>query len=177
MKRHVWRILIGFLFLVIVTNPALADSEEKDSVPIMDETLVTATRTETPVRELGVSTTVITEEEIKERQAVDALDVLRTVPGFNIVRSGGRGSITSLYPRGGEDNFIKVLIDGVSVNLGGGAFDFGSLQTENFERIEVVRGPQSALYGSDAIGWVIILLPNEVKVNRRCEPPLQMVPT
>ena len=90
MGRHVWNILIGFLFCVIVSNPALADSEEKDSVPIMDETLVTATRTETPVRELGVSTTVITEEEIKERQAVDALDVLRTVPGFNILRSGGQ---------------------------------------------------------------------------------------
>jgi len=155
MKRHACSILIGFLFLVIVSNPALADSEEEDSVPIMDETLVTATRTETPVRELGVSTTVVTEKEIKERQAVDALDVLRSVPGFNMVRSGGRGSITSLYPRGGEGNFTKVLIDGVSVNLGGGAFDFGSLQTENFERIEVVRGPQSALYGSDAIGGVI----------------------
>ena len=169
MGRHVWNILIGFLFCVIVSNPALADSEEKDSVPIMDETLVTATRTETPVRELGVSTTVITEEEIKERQAVDALDVLRTVPGFNILRSGGRGSLTALYPRGGEDNFTKVLIDGVSVNLGGGGFNFGSMLTENFDRVEIVRGPQSALYGSDAIGGVInfITTPGEGKPSLR----------
>ena len=121
MRRHVWHILIGFLLWVIVSDPVLADSEKEDSVPVMDETLVTATRTETPVRELGVSTTVVTEDEIKERQAVDALDVLRSVPGFNILRSGGRGSLTALYPRGGEDNFTKVLIDGVSVNLGAAA--------------------------------------------------------
>jgi vitamin B12 transporter len=169
MKKHVWRILIGFLFWVMAANPASADSEKEDSVPIMDETLVTATRTETPVRELGVSTTVVTEEEIKERQAVDVLDVLRTVPGYSIVRNGGRGGTTSLYSRGGEDNFTKVLIDGVSVNLGGGAYNFGSLLTENFERIEIVRGPQSALYGSDAIGGVInfITKPGEGKPSLR----------
>jgi len=169
MKRHVWIILIGFLLGVIVSNPALAESEEKDSVPIMDETLVTATRTETPASELGVSTTVVTEKEIKERQAVDVLDVLRSVSGFNLVRTGGRGNTTSLFIRGGEDNFTKVLIDGVSANLGGGAFDFGSLLTENFERIEIVRGPQSALYGSDAISGVInfITRPGEGKPSLR----------
>ena len=165
MKQHIWRILIGFLLWVIVPNLALADSEKEDSVPIMDETLVTATRTETPVRELGVSATVVTEKEIEERQAVDVIDVLKDVSGFNLVRTGGRGTTTSLYIRGGEDNFTKVLIDGVSVNQGGGAFDFGSLLTENFERIEIVRGPQSALYGSDAISGVInfITKPGEGK--------------
>jgi vitamin B12 transporter len=169
MKRYVWSILIGFLFGLIVSNPALADSKKEDSVPIMDETLVTATRTETPVKELGVSTTVVSEEEIKERQAVDALDVLRSVPGFTMVRTGGRGSRTRLYLRGGEENFTKVLIDGVSVNLGGGDFDFSSVLTENFERVEIVRGPQSALYGSDAIGGVInfITKPGEGKPSLR----------
>ena len=169
MKAHIWRILIGILFWLIAANPVLADSEEKDSVPIMDETLVTATRTETPVRELGVSTTVITEEEIDERQAIDAQDILRAVPGFNISRTGGRGGTTSLYTRGGESDYNKVLIDGVSVNLGGGDFDFGSLQTANFERVEIVRGPQSALYGSDAIGGVInfITKPGEGKPSLR----------
>jgi vitamin B12 transporter len=169
MKPKAIYLLMGIIILLIGTSPVLADSEKEESVPIMDETLVTATRTETPVRELGVSTTVVTEEEIKERQAVDALDVLRTVPGFNILHSGGRGGVTALYPRGGEDNFTKVLIDGVSVNLGGGGFDFGSLLTENFERVEIVRGPQSALYGSDAIGGVInfITKPGEGKPSLR----------
>ena len=165
MKRYARCVLFGFLFGVIASNSVIADSEYENSVPLMDETLVTATRTERPVRELGVSTTVITEKEIEERQAVDAQDVLRTVPGFNISRTGGRGGTTSLFPRGGENNFTKVLIDGVSVNLGGGDFNFGSLQTTNFERVEIVRGPQSALYGSDAIGGVInfITKPGEGK--------------
>jgi vitamin B12 transporter len=165
MKPYARIVLFVFLFAVVVSHAAIAESEKEDSVPVMDETVVTATRTETPVRELGVSTTVITEAEIKERQAVDAQDVLRTVPGFNISRTGGRGGTTSLFPRGGENNFTKVLIDGVSVNLGGGDFNFGSLQTSNFERVEIVRGPQSALYGSDAIGGVInfITKPGEGK--------------
>jgi vitamin B12 transporter len=169
MKQYVWSILIGLLLWVIAANPALADSEKEDSIPIMDETLVTATRTETPVRELGVSTTLVTEKEIEERQAVDVIDVLKDVSAFNLVRTGGRGTTTSLYIRGGEDNFTKVLIDGVSVNLGGGAYDFGSLLTENFERIEIVRGPQSALYGSDAISGVInfITKPGEGKPSLR----------
>jgi vitamin B12 transporter len=169
MKRYARDVLFGLLFGVIVSNPAIADSEKEESVPIMDETVVTATRTATPVRELGVSTTVITEEEIEERRAVDMLDVLRTVSGINIVQNGGRGGTTSLYLRGGEDNFTKVLIDGVSVNLAGGGFNFGNLLTENFERIEIVRGPQSALYGSDAISGVInfITAPGEGKPSLR----------
>ena len=148
----------GIFLTVLFAGAVCVGAEEGEAVPVMDETLVTATRTEEAQSTLGVATEVITEEEIAERQAKDVREVLRSVPGLNIVTSGGRGSTTSLFTRGGEDNYTKVLIDGVSVNLGGGAYDFGRLLTENIERIEIVRGPQSALYGSDAITGVINII-------------------
>jgi vitamin B12 transporter len=124
----------------------------------MEEVVVTATRTEVPLEELGVSATVITEEEIKRRQATDVLDLLREVAGIHVMRTGARGGMTSLFFRGGENNYTLVLIDGVQVNEAGGFYDFSTLTTDNIERIEIIRGPQSALYGSDAIGGVIHIM-------------------
>lgn len=150
---------IAVIFLALLGSASVClGAEEGDPVPVMDETVVTATRTAEAQSTLGVATGVVTEKQIEERQARDVREVLRTLPGLNIVSSGGPGSTTSLFTRGGEDNYTKVLIDGVGVNLGGGAYDFGRLQTENIERIEIVRGPQSALYGSDAISGVINII-------------------
>lgn len=120
-----------------------------------EDVVVTATRTMVPVENLGVSSTVITEEEIKARRASDVAELLRDVAGFHVVRFGSRGSQSVIFPRGGEPNYTLVLIDGVQVNLGGGDFYWENLSTDNIARIEIVRGPQSALYGSDAIGGVI----------------------
>ncbi len=153
MKTLVVQAMMALFLSGVAAVPA--GSQETDEIPAVDETVVTATRTATPQSALGVSVTVVDEKQIEDRQAAEVLDVLRSVPGLTIVSNGGRGSTTSLFTRGGEDNYTKVLIDGVSANLGGGAFDFGSLLTENVERIEIVRGPQSALYGSDAISGVI----------------------
>jgi len=75
-----------------------------------------------------------------------------------VVRSGSFGATTTVHLRGGESDYVQVLIDGVPVNEPGGAFDFGSLTTDNIERIEIVRGPASALYGSDAVSGVIQIL-------------------
>ncbi|QCQ21682.1 TonB-dependent receptor plug domain-containing protein [Desulfoglaeba alkanexedens] len=122
---------------------------------VLDEVVVTATRTETPAREVGVSHEVITKEEIQARQAADVAEVLQEVAGFTLMRTGSLGSQTVLFPRGGESNHTLVLIDGVQVNLGGGDFYWETLSTDNIERVEVVRGPQSALYGSDALGGVV----------------------
>src|SRR6185369_3718447 len=83
---------------------------------------------------------------------------LRSIPGLAVVQTGGRGGITSIFARGGESDYNKVLIDGVPVNSAGGLFDFSSLTPENLDRIEVVRGPQSALFGSDAMTSVIQLV-------------------
>lgn len=120
-----------------------------------DDVVVTATRTAVPTETLGVSTTVITEEEIKARHASDVAELLRDVAGFQTLRFGAPGSQTVVFPRGGEPNYTLVLIDGVQVDLGGGDFYWENLSTDNIQRIEVVRGPQSALYGSDAIGGVV----------------------
>jgi len=119
------------------------------------EVVVTATKTAEPTTHTTVATDVITWEEIQERQQTDVLQILRDVPGMTIVQTSGRGSATSLYTRGGESDYNLVLIDGVKVNNAGGFYDFADLTNTGIERIEIVRGPQSALYGSDAMSSVI----------------------
>ncbi len=155
--RH--RKLLIFAASALALGPARAPlAQEAPSTYSLGEVVVTATRTEVPISEIGVSATVITAEDLERRQTKDVADVLADVTGFTVVRQGSRGSTASLFPRGGEENYTLVMIDGVQVNLGGGAFNFGTLTTDNIERIEVIRGPQSALYGSDAIGGVIHII-------------------
>lgn len=119
------------------------------------EVIVTATKTAEPVTQTSVSADVITWQQIADRQQTDVLQLLRNIPGLNIVQTGARGGSTSLFTRGGESDYNLVLIDGVKVNNAGGFYDFFDLTTVDVERIEIVRGPQSALYGSDAISSVI----------------------
>lgn len=154
-----WKWVCGLVFAVTVLwgfSTPLALAQEEPA--ILGEVVSTATRTEVPLEELGVSATVITGEEMDRRKATDVLQVLRDVAGINVVQTGDRGGNTSLFTRGGENNFTMVLIDGVQVNEAGGAFDFSTLTSDNVERIEVIRGPQSALYGSDAIGGAINII-------------------
>ncbi|MGH9888602.1 MAG: TonB-dependent receptor plug domain-containing protein, partial [bacterium] len=84
-------------------------------------------------------------------------DLLRSTPGAMLIRAGGIGTVTSLFVRGGESNHNKVLLDGMPLNEPGGTFNFSNLTTENLERIEIVRGAQSALFGSDAMASVVQL--------------------
>ena len=83
------------------------------------------------------------------------LQILRNVPGLTVIQSGSRGGTTTISTRGGNVNMNQVLIDGMKVNAGGGAFDFANLTTVGIGRAEVVRGPQSALYGADAMTSVL----------------------
>ncbi len=99
--------------------------------------------------------TVVTAADLAAHQVETVADALRLVPGLSVTRSGGRGAITSIFPRGGESDFTLVLVDGMRVNSFGGGFDFGHLPVGDIERIEVLTSPQSALYGADAIGGVI----------------------
>lgn len=105
---------------------------------------------------MGSAITKIDAEELQKKKQPSVLEVLRTVPGVAVVQSGGRGRQTSVFIRGGKSDHTLVLIDGVRVNsVNTGQYDFADLKTENIERIEILRGPQSVLYGSEAIGGVI----------------------
>lgn len=127
-------------------------------VYVLPSIIVTANRRATPFREVASSVTVITAEEIEAAQQPQLLDLLRGLPGVDVTRQGGVGSITKVQLRGAKSNHTLVLIDGIEVSDASstdGAYDFASLNTDNIERIEILRGPQGILYGSDAIGGVI----------------------
>jgi vitamin B12 transporter len=124
---------------------------------VREHVLVSVTRTDTPAVQAGTTATVVTAEDLENRHALSASDVLRSVPALTVVRTGGIGNVTSVFVRGGESNYTKVLLDGIPLNDPGGFFDFGSLTTAHLDRVEIVRGPQSALFGSDAMAGVVQL--------------------
>lgn len=149
------------LFSLLLSSPALGQQEE--TAEELDPVVVTATKIPTRLSQLGASVEIITEEEIEKQGAKDVAEVLRNVAGFNIVQQGSRGGLTSLFTRGGESNFNLVLIDGIQVNDFGGLYDFGRLTTDNVERIEIVKGSHSAVYGSDALTSVINIITKKGK--------------
>ena len=123
--------------------------------PVAESIVVSAAQIETPLENVIGSVTVITSAQLRDRQVESFGDALRTVPGLTVSRSGGRGALTSMFPRGGESDFTLVLVDGVRMNAFGGGLDLTLMDVGNIERIEFVPGPQSALYGADAIGGVV----------------------
>ncbi|MBF9234886.1 TonB-dependent receptor plug domain-containing protein [Microvirga alba] len=130
------------------------------SLPIPD-IVITATRTPLAITQAGSAISVITAEEIAKESPKSTADVLRRVPGLSVVEAGGPGGTTLVRIRGGQSGQTLVLIDGIRVNDPASAsdeFDFANLVATDIERIEVLRGPQSALYGSDAMGGVINII-------------------
>lgn len=127
--------------------------------------VVTASRVPLPSDEVGSAVTVVTEEEIARKQVRLLSDVLREVPGVALSRSGPVGAITQVRIRGAEANQTLVFIDGIEVNDPSGAneFDLSTVLADDIERVEILRGPQSALYGSDAIGGVINIITKKGK--------------
>ena len=130
---------------------------ELQLAPVEEHVVVTANRTETLTILSGSTTSVITKEEIEARQDVVVSDLLQTIPAVTINRSGGYGSVSSIFTRGGDSDYTKVLLDGIPLNEPGGLLDLSSLQAVNLDHIEIVRGPQSALFGSDAMTGVVQL--------------------
>jgi vitamin B12 transporter len=122
--------------------------------------VVTATRYPVDEATVGSSITVITEEDLRQQQSRFVSDILREVPGVAVNRSGTFGALTQVRIRGAEANHTLVIIDGVTVNdpAGGNEFDFSRLLASDIQRIEILRGPQSILYGSNSIGGVINII-------------------
>lgn len=151
------RTYLSTLFLSLTAPSALVIAAE-DAVPELETTIVSANRYESSARESGSSITVITADEIKKRQLFTVADIMRLVPGLDVLNSGGMGRMTNVYTRGAGSGQTLVMIDQVEMNDPSspvGAFDFANLMVDNIERIEILRGGESALYGSEAIGGVI----------------------
>lgn len=154
-------------YLTGLAVPALFAAAEvaAQETPLLPETVVSASRIETPLSTVGSAITVIDRQQLDQRQTRVISDVLREVPGLAVNRSGGIGGFTQLRIRGAEANQTLVLIDGIEVNDPGlgTEFDFAHLLAEDVERIEVLRGAQSALWGSDAVGGVVNIITRKGK--------------
>ena len=145
-----------FLALLVLVAPAA--SQQTAPIYDLDGLIVTGVPEPRSESSIGGTVTVLEGRELSERGITRVVDALRTVPGVAVVESGSFGGVASLFLRGAESDYVQVLIDGVQVNQPGGAFDFSGLTTHNVERIEVLRGPASALYGSDAVGGVVHII-------------------
>jgi vitamin B12 transporter len=149
------RLLISCLLAAALTLPTATSAQEVQDTTRLKELVVTATRMPTPPDAVVSSITAITGEELRARGVRFVQDALRTVPGTMVVQVGSYGGVSSLFLRGGESDYVKVLVDGVPVNQAGGAYNWANLTTDNIDRIEILRGPASVIYGSDAVTGVV----------------------
>lgn len=147
-----------YLFISAAAAAALpvptAAQERPDTVRLR-EVVVTATRLETSIADAPGGITVLSGESMRDSGHRFLVDVLRTVPGVAVAQGAGPGALTALFMRGGESNYVQVLVDGIQINDPGGSFDWAHLRTEDIERVEIARGPASVLYGSDAVSGVV----------------------
>ncbi len=143
-----------------VLHVAHADSDASAAAAdsSLDEVVVVANKAPEPLSKVGNSVTVIDADAIKASQLPVLSDLLATTPGLSVARSGGVGQPTSVFIRGAESDQTVVVVDGVQLNdpsEPAGQFDFENLLTSNLSRVEILRGAQSTLYGSQAMGGVI----------------------
>lgn len=166
--KYLYISLLFLGFAVLASSGGLADTLTADpemvvaqlqspseEVARLEQIVITPTGTEVGQRQTSVSVSTITLPEIEARQAVRVEEVLREVPGVVISQTGASGGLTSLFLRGGNSNMTQVLLNGFRLNDVGGGFDFSKLTTDNVARVEVVKGPMSSLYGSDAMTGVV----------------------
>lgn len=165
------RLLLALLMSLMVFSATGGWAEEKIKI---GEVVVTASKIEESAEETTSEVTVIRAEEIKKMNAVSVSDVLRKVPDLNLVQSGGDGNLAFVFLRGGAPRHTLVMIDGVKVNSNtSGGFDFYRLQVNDIERIEIVKGSQSTIYGSEAMAGVINIITKKGEGKPRIETVLE----
>ncbi len=161
------KILISSLMLAGVSSTLTVQAANEDAINLPD-TVVTATRSDTARTELATAATVFTREDIEQSQARTLPDLLKGSTGIDVAQSGGYGQPASVIMRGTNASHVLVLIDGIkvgSVTLGTTAFEL--IPIEQIERVEITRGPQSSLYGSEAIGGVIQIFTRKGKDSEK----------
>jgi vitamin B12 transporter len=149
-------ILIGAAASVCAQDTSRSVSADGDQLPEAEPVVVSATRFDIPLDQSPASVSVIGSEDIDHKQIERVSDALREVPGLSVVQTGTPGQLTSVFMRGLPSQDMQVLLDGIPINQGlAGQFDFANLTTDNIDRIEVARGPQSTIYGPRALSGVV----------------------
>ena len=155
-------------FFLLFALPVIAQTSQTSTQAVSDEIVVTASAIPETVESTPATVTVITQKQIEQHVARDLADVLREVPGLTISRTGSPGKATSLFTRGANSTHTLVLWNGIEINNPYFAgYDWGRFSTAGVQQVEVVRGPYSALYGSDAVAGVVNVLTNPVKSGVR----------
>ena len=171
------RLVAGTCLAALATAGMVSTVYAQDAETVeLDEILVTTGAEPLPTKRVASSFTIIDQQDIEQQQYRTLVDALNSVPGLSVVQSGGVGTQTSVFMRGANSNQTLVLLDGHDISdpsSPNGAFDFANFRLEDVQRIEVVRGPQSGRYGSQAIGGVINIITKTGKgaptVNMRAE--------
>jgi vitamin B12 transporter len=142
--------------LILFLASSICHAQDSTPTPESEPIVITGTRTDIPLDQSPASISVVTSEEFEEKQIERVADALREIPGVSVVQSGTAGQLTSVFTRGLRSEHTQVLLDGIPVNQGlQGAFNFADLTIDDLDRIEVVRGPQSTLYGPRALAGAI----------------------
>jgi len=150
--------------LLIAFGPFLqspAEEANRKQSPIRHDVVITATRIETPVREVAAAVTLLTRTDLDRALRTSVFDALENAPGLTLLRNGGPGGVSSVFIRGMNSEHVLVTLDGLPLNdpvNPSRSFDFAHLSLAGVDRIEVLRGPQSPLYGSDAVGGAVNIL-------------------